>query len=89
MFLPGLERACYSSANDSTGGEIAVGDMLQADVDALHALSATLSGIADAITGIAIDGSVTMPGSPVSAITDTCRSAVENAYGQLQAAETG
>lgn len=62
-----------------------VGKILEAEPAALRGLAGTLSTVADAIDDIAINDTVTMPGSPVSPATDEATRAVLDAYERLGA----
>ncbi|MFI5776266.1 hypothetical protein [Nocardia sp. NPDC051570] len=59
---------------------VPVEDMLQADLDTLHRLGATLAGHADAIDQIRISDTVTMPDSPIQAVSSQVNDAVVTAY---------
>ncbi|MFF2556696.1 hypothetical protein ACFVUS_37205 [Nocardia sp. NPDC058058] len=58
-------------------------DILKVDADALRELGKTLTGQADAITGIKIDVAVTMPGSPVHEVSAAIDENAEAAFHAL------
>ncbi len=55
-------------------------DILQVDADALRELGKTLTGQADLLTGITLDVTVTMPGSPVHSVTTAIDENAEAAF---------
>ncbi|WP_194834494.1 hypothetical protein [Nocardia sp. XZ_19_369] len=61
-----------------------MGDILQADLDALRGLGKALTGRASTIAGIKIDAQTTMPDSPVQQAMAAVGPAALAAYGALR-----
>ncbi|WP_196054674.1 type VII secretion target [Nocardia aurantiaca] len=59
-------------------------DILDVDLATLHGLATELGGQADEIGKLAIGATVTMPGSPIEAVTTQVGDAVLKAYGSVR-----